>query len=186
MTHASLILFVSLCAYLLGALFYLIFITLIIYRWSFFAIRPENLLPPYWINMGALAITSLAGSRLILVSDSWGLLSDVSAFLKGFTLSFWVMGAWWVPLLAIVGFWKHVISRVPVRYDPQYWSLVFPLGMFTVATHVLSQALQLPFLSGITVVVGAVALGTWSITFIGMARSLGVLVAPLRSQKGRR
>ena len=33
--------------------------------------EPAKLTPPYWINMGALAITTLAGARLILSSKSW-------------------------------------------------------------------------------------------------------------------
>ena len=59
------ILFGALCAYLLGAMFYIMFITLIFYRWIFLRMEPAKLTPPYWINMGALAITTLAGARLI-------------------------------------------------------------------------------------------------------------------------
>src|SRR5690606_24021012 len=54
------ILFVSLCMYLLGAMLYLTIITLIFYRFTFLALPMERLTPPYWINMGAVAITTLA------------------------------------------------------------------------------------------------------------------------------
>ncbi len=63
------ILFVCLAAYAVGAILYLIFITLILFRWMFFSLDAGTLTPSYWINMGALAITTLAGSRLILSAD---------------------------------------------------------------------------------------------------------------------
>ena len=86
----------------------------------------ETLIPTYWMNMGALAITTLAGSRLLLAADTWSLLHKLIPFLKGLRLFFWATGTWWIPLLVIVGIWRHVWERVPLTYDPQYWGLVFP------------------------------------------------------------
>ena len=169
-----LIYFVSLCAYMVGALLYLVIITLVIYRWSFFSLSAEKLTPPYWINMGALAITTLAGTRLILSSEEMPLLSELAPFLKGSTLFFWAAAAWWVPLLIIVGLWRHGAKRVPLTYDPQYWSLVFPLGMFTVATFMLTRALDLPFLNAIPNVFACISLAAWFITCIGMLRTMGL------------
>ena len=62
------VLFVSLSMYLIGTMLYIVFISLILYRWMFLRITAETLTPSYWINMGALAITTLAGSRLLLVA----------------------------------------------------------------------------------------------------------------------
>src|SRR5262249_19678720 len=78
------ILFVALCTYLLGAMFYILFVALIIYRWIFLRMEPAKLTPPYWINMGALAITTLAGARLILSSKSWEILHNFQPFIGGF------------------------------------------------------------------------------------------------------
>ena len=61
----ELVLFVAFAMYLVGAMLYMLFITLILYRWMFFSMSAETLMPTYWINMGALAITTLAGSRLL-------------------------------------------------------------------------------------------------------------------------
>lgn len=163
---------VSLCAYFVGAMLYILLIALILYRWTFFPWTPDALTPSYWINMGALAITTLAGSRLVLSAGSWPFLSEISPFLKGFTLFFWAAGAWWIPLLVIVGVWRHVVQRVPLAYHPQYWSLVFPLGMFTASTYVLAQATGIETLYVVPKVFVWVALGAWAITFTGMARDL--------------
>jgi tellurite resistance protein TehA-like permease len=167
------ILFAVFCTYLVGAMFYLLFIALILYRWIFLSMEPLKLTPPYWINMGALAITALAGARLILSSKSLELLHDLYPFIVGFTLFFWATGTWWIPLLVIVGFWRHVVERVPIIYDPQYWSLVFPLGMYTVATFIFANATGMTFLLIIPQISVYIAMLAWLITFGSMLFKLG-------------
>ncbi len=181
---AEVILFVALSAYVLGAMFYILFVTLILYRWMFFSMRAVKVTPPYWINMGALAITTLAGARLLLAADRWELLGQLRPFLVGFTLFFWATGTWWVPLLVVIGVWRHGVERVPVRYDPQYWSLVFPLGMYTVATHLYAKAAGLSFLDVIPAVSVWVALAAWAITFLGLLSTVAGLLRPSAGKRG--
>jgi len=48
----EIIVFASLCLFLLGGVIYVIIITLILYRWLFEWMLPEQPTPSYWINMG--------------------------------------------------------------------------------------------------------------------------------------
>jgi tellurite resistance protein TehA-like permease len=158
--------------FLIGCMLYVLLITLIFYRFTFVNITTASLTPPYWINMGAVAITTLAGARLIIAAPSWSFLSDVMPFLKGFTLFFWAAGTWWIPLLFILGFWRHVYKRFPLRYDPQYWGMVFPLGMYTVCTFQFSRAIDFPPLMIIPHVFVYLALVAWVLAFAGLVYSL--------------
>lgn len=166
------LLFFTLCMFLLGCMHYLVLITLIFYRFTFVNLTTSALTPPYWINMGAVAITTLAGARLIQAASEWSLLGEILPFIKGFTLFFWAAGTWWIPLLFILGFWRHIYKRFSLRYDPQYWGMVFPLGMYTVCTFQLSKAISFEPLMLIPRYFVFIALAAWLAAFVGLIHSL--------------
>jgi len=170
--HAELLLFFALGTWLSGGLLYGWLSSLVVYRWTFVPMTPEDLQPPYWINMGAMAISTVAGCQLIAAAPGSSLLQSLPPFLRGFTLLFWSAATWWIPLLLVLGAWRHLYRRYPLRYDPRYWGAVFPLGMYAVCSFELSRALALPFLLVVPRVFVVVALAAWTLTCFGLCRSL--------------
>jgi tellurite resistance protein TehA-like permease len=171
------VLFLSLSMWLCGGMLYIWLISLIFYRYTFFRFLPSDLMPPYWINMGAMAISTLSGTLLIDRAPAAGFLTGMLPFLRGFTLFFWATATWWIPMLVILGYWRHVHKKFRLTYDPLYWGAVFPLGMYAASTHRLSSVMELPFLGWIPRLFVHIALAAWLAAFVGLLRRLGAVLA---------
>ena len=163
-------LFTALCFWLVGGMLYLWLIALIFYRIMFRPITAADMTPPYWINMGAMAISTLGGVSLVSAARGSELLVELVPFLKGLTLMFWATATWWLPLLLMLGIWRHGVKRYPLTYDHSYWGAVFPLGMYAVCTLRLAREFGLPFLAHIGETFAWVALAAWVATAAGLAR----------------
>ena len=103
--------FVALSMWLWGGMMYIWIISLIFYRYTFFKFSPADFSSPYWINMGAMAISTLAGSLLIENAADAAFLETLLPFLKGFTIFFWATGTWWIPMLLILVVWRHLYRK---------------------------------------------------------------------------
>jgi tellurite resistance protein TehA-like permease len=164
--------FACLGLFLAGAMLYVLVIGLILFRWTFRTMDAQMLTPTYWINMGAVAITTLAGAHLAAAARDFAFLAAIEHFVAGFTLFFFATATWWIPLLVIVFAWRHLHRRTPIRYDPQYWSLVFPLGMYSVATDAYARSNGLEFLLPLARACAWVALVVWLLTAFGLLHRL--------------
>lgn len=134
-------------------------------------IPAADLGPPYWVTMGAGAITVLAGSRIVEMSDT-AMVSVVRAPVAAAAVVFWAFATWLIPALAGIGLWRHLIKRVPLHYEASMWSMVFPLGMYAVAGIYLGDADDLPIVGWIGGHFLWVALVVWAIVLIWMLVSL--------------
>jgi len=164
--------FFAFSMWLWGGMLYIWMMSLIFYRYTFFRLSPGDLSPPYWINMGAMAISTLAGSLLIINAPDAPFLVSVLPFLKGFTVFYWATGTWWIPMLLVLALWCHVWKRYPLTYDPLYWGAVFPLGMYAVSTQEMSAAMALDFLGWLPPLFLYISLAAWAAAFAGLVFSL--------------
>ncbi|MBS0384471.1 MAG: tellurite resistance/C4-dicarboxylate transporter family protein [Proteobacteria bacterium] len=156
----------------IGLALYGIFITLFAYRIFFFDVEPDDITPLLWVVMGAAAISTNAGSVLILTHTHLSFLESMRPFIDGVTLIMWAWATWWIPLLVLFGIWKHGVRRAPIQYTPMLWSLVFPLGMYALARLRLSLAADFAPLRAVSSAMVWVALFAWALTSIGLARTV--------------
>ena len=180
------LLFAALGFWLVGSMLYIWLISLILYRIVFLPLLPSELSPPYWVNMGAMAISTLAGASIIHEVAALPLLTELVPFLKGLTLLFWATATWWIPMLLSLGLWRHVWRRIPLAYEHGYWAAVFPLGMYAVCTQRLIDVLQLQFLRPIFVAFAWISVAAWLTTFAGLLAALWNRLADAADRTGHR
>ena len=159
----------------IGLVLYGIFVTHFAYRISYMRVEPQDLTPLLWVVMGAAAISANAGSTLVQNGPGPDFLNTMRPFVDGVSFTLWAWGTWWIPLLVMFGIWKHGVRRIPLSYTPMLWSIVFPLGMYAVATGRLSLADNYPPLRVLSHLTAWVALGAW------IATTAALIVASARS-----
>lgn len=159
--------FAVLAAFVLGVVLYLIVMTMVFLRWTFQELSPTEADPPAWIAAGAVAITVLAGSTILLSADRSARLGRVVPFVEAVVVAAWATATFWFPLMVAIGVWRHFIRRVPLRYHPSYWAMVFPLGMYGAATHRMASALHLDFLTRLPQATFVVAIAAWVAAMAG-------------------
>ena len=80
----------------------------------------------------------------------------------------WSTATFWFPLMIAIGIWRHIVCRVPLRYHPSYWALVFPLGMYGAATFKMSAEVGLDQLDWLPKITLAVAISAWAAASLGL------------------
>jgi tellurite resistance protein TehA-like permease len=144
---------------------------LVALRLMLYPFGPEELTPPYWVAMGALAITVVAGARIVEMSDA-PVVHATRGLAAGVAVVFWAFATWLIPVLVAAGVWRHVARRVPLHYDATLWSVIFPLGMYAVAGIFLGRADGLPLVEAIGSAGLWVAFAAWALVLVAMLRHL--------------
>jgi tellurite resistance protein TehA-like permease len=115
-------------------------------------------------GMDVLGIRLAAAGHPLATAILAGLAAVVRAtagFVEGFSFALWAFGTWWIPLLVVLGFWRHIRHHWPLRYEPALWSVVFPLGMYSVATLTFGQVAHLAFMEPLSRFMLWVAVAAW-------------------------
>ncbi|MYX26324.1 hypothetical protein GTY75_06490 [Streptomyces sp. SID8381] len=111
-----------------------------------------------WVAGGALAISALAGAKLIAAGSAGPYLwnDDDSGVLRTVTLGLFVLDLCWYAVLLVGEF-----VRPRLHYDVRRWSTVFPLGMTAAATLSIAVSLHMPELDVLGQVLLWVAAAAW-------------------------
>lgn len=153
----------------LGVVLHLIVAGLVLIR-LLLEVTPNDLRPPYWIAMGATAITVLAAARLDAPSTPIALATRPAPL--GSAVMLWAFGTWLIPLLVVFSLWRHVVAHARFSYGPALWSVVFPLGTSSAASSALGAVAELPLVVSVRECSAWVAVGAWAEVFTAMLHHL--------------
>lgn len=171
-------------AWSLGLFLYAVTLVFVALRLLVYDFDAADLTPPYWVAAGAAAITVLAGARVVEMAPG-PVVDSVRELARGTGLVLWAVATWLMPGLLAMGWWRHVTHRIPLRYDADLWCIVFPLGMYAVASTYLAQADGVPYLDVVGRVFIWVAFAAWLLVSTGMlAHLLTSVVIPDREARG--
>jgi tellurite resistance protein TehA-like permease len=115
---------------------------------------PARLSPDWWITMGALAISTVVAGRVYVALDG----PDA---LRWAVLGCWTCATLWMPVLAVVELRRSRGGLPAWRFQPAGWSMVFPLGMYALASHTTGVLFGLHALTSLSVVFFCLALAAW-------------------------
>ena len=134
----------------------------------------DGFAPDSWIMMGALAIATLAGDELHLQLSGWP-----AAAVRMVTIVTWVLATVWIPPLIYFGL--HRITQRPdvLQFTGAWWSMVFPLGMYSAATDAMAAESGLESMHTISLVFFWDAFAVWLIVSVaGVLRLRRTLAGP--------
>ena len=123
----------------------------------------------HWVAGGALAISALAGSKLVAAHHAnpylWN--DDDNGVLRAVTTALLVLDlAWYFVLFAAELGWPRP------HYDVRRWSTVFPMGMTAVATLSVGTVLGVGWLSGPGQALLWIAVAVWLAVAAGAVGSV--------------
>jgi len=153
-----------------GVVLYLILVVIIFLRLFLIETTPGEMGPAYWILMGATAISVRAAAGILDLgtSESSSLLTQMHPFVAGFAVVLWSFGSWFIPMLVIFGFWRYFVRHYSWAYEAKLWSVVFPLGMYAVASVTLGRAIGFEFMQQLAVVWVWFGIAAWALVTLLM------------------
>jgi tellurite resistance protein TehA-like permease len=188
-----------------GYVLYVVVVTVVTYRLLDGALRPRDWTGPYWITMGAAAITTLAGATLGPRLQSIPAWEPYAPVVVGVTFLAWAVATWWIPLLLAVDVWKFTTGDIEDRpplwvvavpwarlgfgrrlhdYAPTAWGRVFPMGMYTACTLNLAGVGTFGLLAVVPAYWGWFALFVWALTLVGSTRAVARVLSRWRRSGG--
>jgi tellurite resistance protein TehA-like permease len=158
-------------AWFVGLFLYGLVAVVVCLRLGLFEFGPADLTPPYWISMGALAITVLAGARIVAMADT-PIVDVTRPLAAACAVGLWALATWLIPGLAAAEMWRHKRLGAPRDYSAALWSIAFPLGMYAVAALYLGDADRLPVIKAIGAGELWLAVVAWMVVFVAMTGQL--------------
>ncbi|MFE9096101.1 tellurite resistance/C4-dicarboxylate transporter family protein [Streptomyces sp. NPDC007264] len=170
-------------AHLALVLFWLGLVLYLVGLWRF---DPRQVLTgagDHWIAGGGLAVSALAGSRLVAAAHRGPYLwnDDDNGVLRAATVALLVLTLAWSCVLLVAE-----ALRPRLGYDALRWATVFALGMTAAATLSVASSPGVPWLRGPGRVLLWIAVAVWCVVLAGAARAVARGLRPPGEAEGVR
>lgn len=153
----------------LGLLQLSIVATLVAARLLTFGVRAGEEVAPYWVFLGAGAITILGGAEVLGTREAQLLMPQV--LVGGVAMAIWAFVTWMIPQTIALQIWQRTRPD-PVRgYRAALWAMVFPIGMYGEATRQLGVMRGTGWLDDLGTGEAWVAFVVWLVVFGGLVAS---------------
>jgi tellurite resistance protein TehA-like permease len=144
-----------------GGLLYLAIFWLLSVRVRRYSLAPEEFTPDLWIVTGAIAIFCVAGGTSY---------RGTAGSAPGVVLiAGWALASVWIPVLIFGELWRITRLGRP-RFTPARWTMVFPLGMYSVCGVLTGGHFGVDWIDHIGHWWFIVALAAWVAVALGEAR----------------
>lgn len=162
--------------WILGGLAYVVVMALLVHRATRPAFGLAAITPDWWIVMGAPAIWCLAAVEI----------TGTHPGTAGASVAWIAWGLASVMLIGMSAADALRAGRFGLRFSPERWTMVFPLGMYSVASWSLGRSLPAGWLSELGRLWLAVAFAAWAAAAVGELRHLllGATPSPVPGWRG--
>lgn len=128
-------------------------------------LEEREVVGPFWINMGGAALISLSGMLFLegYTNSAPNFVTDVVHLSIIISLSWSVL---WFPVLVTLNVRDIVADRETRRYRPSFWSILFPIGMLSVALYKSQTVLHLDALTYASSAILYLAIILWACVLI--------------------
>jgi tellurite resistance protein TehA-like permease len=168
-SHSGALLALDIAWWLLALVLYCALASLILRRAWRREIGHPDLHGDHWVAMGALAISTLAGCRILAAIGALDWSAGLHDFVRTLSIVTWAGALCWLPALVAAESWR--LRQRPL-YTHARWSTVFPLGMLAVASHALALSAGVAAGTAVFHVFAVIAAAAWVATAAGFVVDL--------------
>jgi tellurite resistance protein TehA-like permease len=163
----------AIVAWATGLVLYLVITALVLARILIAGIGPAGIRAPYWVAMGVPSIGAFAATRILRIGGAPAV-AAARPLITSLAILCWTFATALIPLLvmltALSTMHRLFSGRWP-RYRPEAWTIVFPLGMYAMASLELGTAAEVPLIHGLGAVAVWPAIAAWALVTMAMAPS---------------
>ncbi|MGC4933584.1 tellurite resistance/C4-dicarboxylate transporter family protein [Gordonia sp. DT30] len=128
--------------------------------------RADDEVAPYWVLMGAGAISVLAAAEILGTGTEQAVMSE--AVVGAVAMAIWSFITWLVPMLIALTHWQTFRPGGNRRFRAALWAMVFPIGMYGEATRQLGHVRDTGWMVTVGLWESWVALAVWVLVALGM------------------